>query len=789
MIINTDEDKKVEQVGDIENNSVSIDTSNIDFIVTLLSTSLYSKPIESFIRETVSNAWDSHVEAKVNDPVILELGKDTEGRKFCRVQDFGVGLSPERFDSVYKNIGSSTKRSDNSQIGGFGIGRFSALAYSDVVHITSVHEGQKYLYMMYKDGNSISIDMLHQQDTDERNGLEVKVEIQPGDYYNFSKAIKSQLVYFENLYIIDSTVDETIGEDVDLEDNIQHEYNNFSIKKYKNFWVNSLDGTKQVNLVLGKVRYPVRIDNLDKHYSNKVSEYPISLKFDIGDLEVTPNREEILYSTENKKVIEDRLDLALEEIEELTLAEKSKDYNKYSKYLEALDNTQYLILLSANDKEVKLKLSDSKRNLTLNGQSFDGKNFKKMHNKIMSHREVVAQYSLQHGQIKYSNTRLNITTLKKDFEKTYLSDLGDAKNITKRYVRETFEDYSWFIKLDSRGIKYYIKEYMKHLIDEVDREANRYSNDNHKFVYDSEAFKVICKYVLGNLKFLKTFNNSKVPKKWIADTKAAYKARRGNIKKQGFDWKQNINFHELEFKNYGGGVMTRSESYVMKDLSKEFKKLTVYSEKDDNKLRTLFMYLRDEVRPNLVELAPTKVKLLKEVDNFVKIDDFMSADYKLVRNIATVEFLRREMPFLKEVSKIDNIEAISPKLAEAIYKLADFVRKYESAASRRADSDKERALIEEIYEMCEEKDRFNEDIRGTFNKHKTELLNSEILVDFLKDGFHGGLSYSTSIPENRINLIVDYVLARKLIRPSVKSVFKMKKETIFNIKTEEDESN
>ena len=788
MIVNTKEDKKVEQVGDIENNSVSIDTNNIDFIVTLLSTSLYSKPIESFIRETVSNAWDSHVEAGVDDPVILELGKDTEGRQFCRIQDFGVGLSPERFDKIYKNIGSSTKRADNTQIGGFGIGRFSALAYSDVVYITSVHGGKKYLYMMYKDGNSISIDMLHEQDTDERNGLEIKLEIQYGDYDNFCKAIKSQLVYFENLYVIDTTrTEEQLLQS--SETNIQEQYNNFSIKKYDNFWVNSLDGKKEVNLVLGKVRYPVRIHSLDKHYSNKVSEYPISLKFDIGDLEVTPNREEILYSTKNKKVIEDRLDLALEEIEQLTLAEKTKDYDKYSQYLEALGNTQYLMLLNANGREVKLKLSDSKRNITLNGQSFDGKNFQKMHNKIMSHSEVVAEYSLRLGQIKYSNSRLNISTMKSKFEDVYIADLGEAKNITKRYIRETFSDNSYFMKLD-KPVKWYIKQYIRHLQDEEDRENNRYySNDNHKFVYDSEAFKVICKYVLGNLKFLKTFNNSKVPKKWIADTKAADKARRGNIKKQGFDWKQNINFHELEFKNYGGGVMTRSESYVMKDLSKEFKKLTVYSEKDDQKLRTLFMYLNDNVRPNLVELAPTKVKLLKEVDNFVKIDDFMSADYKLVRNIATVEFLRREMPFLKEVSKIDNIEAISPRLAEAIYKLADFVRKYKSAASRYADSDKERALIEEIYEMCEEKDRFNEDIRGTFNKHKTELLNSEILVDFLKDGFHGRLSYSTSIPENRINLIVDYVLARKLIRPSVKSVFKMKKETIFNIKTEEDESN
>jgi hypothetical protein len=780
MIFNTTEEKDVKQVGDIKNNNVSIDTNNIDFIVTILSTNLYSRPIESFIRETVSNAWDSHVEAGIDEPVILELGKDTEGNNFCRIQDFGVGLSPERFMNVYKNIGSSTKRGNNTQIGGFGIGRFSALAYNDVVHITSVFEGMKYQYMMYKDGNSISIDLLHEQESDERNGLEVKLDIKYGDFNNFANAIKSQLVYFENLYVIDST-----GDSVDFNHtiNIQFQYNNFSIKKYENFWVNTLDTSKEINLVLGKVRYPLRVGSLNKYYPGKVENYPISLIFDIGDLQVTPNREEILYSDQNKTLIEERLDLAVKEIEDLIAAEKSKDFISISEYINAINETQYLVLLENDTDKVKLKLTDSKRNLTLNGYEYDPKNFVAMHNLIMFANLATSQYTLTNNQIQYNNVSMSLNFIKDNFGNIFIGDLSDVKNISKRYIRETFPNRAYFIK-GNKSFKSYARDYITEMKKKL---KDTYGNSRDYTHFDKEAFKVIFLNAAKNVAKLPRFSDAKVPKKWIADTKAADKAKRGNIKKIGFDWKQNINFHELRPTSHGNGITTDSTAYVMKDLPKTFKKLTIYDEKDSSKLRTLFNYLNYDVKVNMVELAPTKLKLLKNVDNFVKLSKFMSTDFKLIRNIGTVEFLKKEIPFLHDLSKVSNIADISPKLATVVSELREFVVLYESSASRHSTRGEEQKLIDEIYDICEEKDYFNEEIRSLYESNKDELQNAKVLIDFANQGQY--TSSSHSIPKNRVNLVVDYVLARKLFRPSIAAVLKLKKETIFNLISEEDENN
>ena len=305
MILNTNT-VTVSSIGDIQENNVSIDPKNIEHIVTILSSNLYSNPEESFLRETISNAYDSHIEAGTKDPIILSIIEKTFGDYSISIRDYGTGISPERFKEIYLCIGSSTKRADNQYIGAFGIGRFSALACSNMVHITSYYNGKAYYYLMMKNGSKINIDNVSITDTEEKNGVEVRIDnIQ--DLTKYRNALKS-LYYFKTLYIHTNT------DYYDIQNFNTREIivkDNFCIDNgYKPSWYDCY-----AKLVLGNVIYNY---DLSKTYfkSNNDAQLlsDITLKFNIGDLDITPNREALLYSDKTISALNNKIKSAYDEL-------------------------------------------------------------------------------------------------------------------------------------------------------------------------------------------------------------------------------------------------------------------------------------------------------------------------------------------------------------------------------------------------------------------------------------------------------------------------------------------
>ena len=114
--------KSIDIDSDIEGVKGGISADSLPFMFRILSKSYYSRKIDSIVRELVSNCFDSHAEAGVNEPVIVERRYDIENDTYNIIfKDVGVGMNPERMYKVFNQWFTSTKRDSNDYIGAFGL--------------------------------------------------------------------------------------------------------------------------------------------------------------------------------------------------------------------------------------------------------------------------------------------------------------------------------------------------------------------------------------------------------------------------------------------------------------------------------------------------------------------------------------------------------------------------------------------------------------------------------------------------------------------------------------------
>lgn len=322
--------------GDFESQEAGIDSSSMPFVFEMLSKNLYSNPIGSIVREITSNCFDSHIEANVNEPVVISKLEDEEGI-YISFKDVGVGLSPERIKKIYLNYFSSTKRENNNQIGGFGLGSKTPFAYSDYFYITTIFDGIKYSYIFSKGEFSPLLDLLSEEKTEEHNGTEIKIYIK--DNYNdiglFKQNLKEQLSYFDNVYFINWDIEN---------DYIIYETNNFKYRNKDRY-------SDELHIILGKVSYPVDWNKL----KIKQIKIPIGIKFEIGELQVTPNREAIRYSIETEALINTRINNTIEELTSM-FQEQNKPITSFIAYSQINNKKPFIYFDKNNIENSKLYL-------------------------------------------------------------------------------------------------------------------------------------------------------------------------------------------------------------------------------------------------------------------------------------------------------------------------------------------------------------------------------------------------------------------------------------------------
>lgn len=254
----------------------AIETNGV--MIKALTSRLYSNPIASIVRELASNALDACRTTPMTVKVPTQLDPSFS------IRDHGPGLSPQQMADVFTRFGASTKRSDNSQIGGFGLGAKSPFALVNSYTIISYHEGTRTTYIASITSNGMpALHSVSSTPTTE-TGLEIIVPATPTPHWVDAL---SQIKFFHPRPIIkgcDFTFDEPTYDTPD--------------------YLVMPKGNAQV--LIGPVAYPLNVQRITPN-----SVPPFVLKFPIGSIEVTASREEIVYSAATISNIKDRLDPAL----------------------------------------------------------------------------------------------------------------------------------------------------------------------------------------------------------------------------------------------------------------------------------------------------------------------------------------------------------------------------------------------------------------------------------------------------------------------------------------------
>ena len=314
----------------------------------LFTKNVYSNPIGTVVREITSNCFDSHEEAGVKTPVVIKRSYDeTSETHYISFIDYGVGMSPDRVENIYGVYFESTKRQTDDQIGGFGIGGKTPLAYKRSIgqgegeydnsfFVITNYEGKQYYYTIFEGAEAPEFVLLDTQDTDERNGTEIRIPVLERDWYKFEYEIIRQLYYFDNI----------IFEGFDS-DKITNDY---KIVRGKNFLYRGNEVFSKIHVCLGRVAYPLDFETLG--LSGYDYEIPVAINVPIGKIGVTVSRESLDYSEQTIKYLKQRIEDVVSELKGM-LSKKYNNIRTLKDYFDAKQNFGKLELIEGSYIDLK----------------------------------------------------------------------------------------------------------------------------------------------------------------------------------------------------------------------------------------------------------------------------------------------------------------------------------------------------------------------------------------------------------------------------------------------------
>ena len=712
-----------------ESIGMSLDLESAQVLMQMLSKNLYSDSVGSLIRETTSNALDSHRHCNVDKPIIVFFGKNEGGNYEFSVEDFGSGLDDGDVRDIISKYGKSTKRETNNELGLMGLGFKSPLAYSSSFIFICRKNGMERKYMMYEGEDENTIDLLFETPTKEGNGVKIIVPVNYSDRSDFVKKIKEQLSYFENVYFDVSFNYETIK-------------NDFVIHRGEHFQYSELASNGSMHLCLDNVYYPL---DFEKMGIPRIA-FPLALRFSLTDgIFPIPSRESIIYSKQAKETILKRIqqvsnffitkyNSTIEEIEDVHAI-----YNYYNSSTRVVDiiNTGISGIKVSSDVTCLVKYSTIKLKApTLKGITiFPLESLPSLNSFILGEYKV--HFNLCNGRISANRSYKENPSLREVKNTTIYIYSDNLTGIKKEYIKTLYSKTSnsnvSFIKKDEEFILGDIRNKSSY-------NRNTYYSTLGLYNFPKEQWRTLIKeyqYIISLItKNFVDLDSLVIPQSFIDGRK---KVKDGIINGEGrrIKLKGEITGKRLrQLEKYVSGKNTTMDNCVF-NLSKIHQKnhVTVYGKLEDFSLLDSLWKAFSRSRIEFVIFSEREIKHLEEIKlhNWIEINEFMRGENKLFKKIITAYLIKELDNSQKNVFiKYNRLKEVSTDLYEKIDILKNYEDKWYSYG--------EEKVYKAMLEIANNNNLFDESVYSTYKEvkyilEKLKFLNPfiEILAYYKKD--------------------------------------------------------
>ena len=276
----------------------------------ILSSSLYSNNVLAIIRELSANAKDSHKAAGCPEkPFDIQLPNKLDPS--FKVRDYGVGMDHQFVMTRLNTYFDSTKNDSNEEIGGFGLGIKSGFSYTSSYMIVTFDGTTRRVYAFQIGSSGLpEISFLAETESNEPRGVELSIPVMDKDYERFRDEAIEALTFYDpkpNITGVDKTAFD-----------IKPMFQGTGWKIFKN-----PGRLKNENYVeMGNVIYPV-IEEADQNnrweYSRRHhrghNDMIMVYSAGIGDIDITPNREQIKLTDRSKERIKKFEETVTEELQ------------------------------------------------------------------------------------------------------------------------------------------------------------------------------------------------------------------------------------------------------------------------------------------------------------------------------------------------------------------------------------------------------------------------------------------------------------------------------------------